>query len=110
MDGAYDTRAVAIIQSDGMGDCESRTARPPWHFGRAFWIRWSGYHPRSRVAATLLWFTGKTLPGCGMRCLKACGARIMARDPDRQTAEIHIRIALMNRVSALGTAEIVRVD
>ncbi|MEI4231660.1 hypothetical protein, partial [Roseovarius sp. D22-M7] len=29
--------------------------------------------------------------------------------PDCQTAEIHIRIALMNRFSALGTAEIVRV-
>jgi len=28
--------------------------------------------------------------------------------PDRQTAEIHIRIALMNRFSAPGTADIVR--
>ena len=44
-----------------------------------------------------------------MRCLKAFGDRIAARDPDRQTAELQIRIALMNRVSALGTAEIVRV-
>jgi len=43
-----------------------------------------------------------------MRCLKAFGERIAARDPDLQTAEIHIRIALMNRFSALGTAEIVR--
>ncbi len=67
------------------------------HFGRAFWKRWSGYHSRGRVEAR-------------MRCLKAFGARIMARDPDRQTAEIHHRRALMNRFSALGTAEIVRVD
>jgi len=44
-----------------------------------------------------------------MRCLKAFGDRIAARDPDRQTAEIQIRIALMNRFSALGTAEVVRV-
>ncbi len=44
-----------------------------------------------------------------MRCLKAFGERIMARDPDRRTAEIHIRIALVNRFNALGTAEIVRV-
>ena len=29
--------------------------------------------------------------------------------PDCQTAEIHIRIAPMNRFSALGTAEIIRV-
>ena len=44
-----------------------------------------------------------------MRCLKALGERIAARDPDCQTAEIQIRIALMNRFSALGAAEIVRV-
>lgn len=55
-----------------------------------------GYHVRSRIEAK-------------MRCLKAFGERIAARDPDRQTAEIQIRIALMNRFSALGTAEIVRV-
>ena len=51
----------------------------------------------------------KTTAGQRMRCLKSFGERIMARDPDRQTAEIHIRIALMNRSNALGTAEIVRV-
>ena len=44
-----------------------------------------------------------------MRYLKAFGGRIAARDPDRQTAEIQIRVALMNRFNALGTAEIVRV-
>ena len=44
-----------------------------------------------------------------MRCHKAFSERITARDYDRQTAEIHIRIALMNCFSALGTTEIVRV-
>lgn len=44
-----------------------------------------------------------------MRCLKSFGERIMARDLDRQTAEVHIRVALMNRFNALGTADIVRV-
>jgi hypothetical protein len=44
-----------------------------------------------------------------MRCLESFGERIAARDPDRQTAEIDIRIALMNRFNALGTAEILRV-
>jgi hypothetical protein len=44
-----------------------------------------------------------------MRCLKALGERIAARNPGRQTAEIQIHVALMNRFSALGTAEIVRV-
>ena len=44
-----------------------------------------------------------------MRCFKAFGERIAANHPDRQTAEVHIRIALTNCFSALGTAAIVRV-
>jgi hypothetical protein len=44
-----------------------------------------------------------------MRCSKAFGERIAARDPDSQTAEIQIRVALKNRSSALGTSKIVRV-
>ena len=43
------------------------------------------------------------------RTMQAFGARISARDPDRQTAETPIRVALMNRFFAPGTAEIVRV-
>lgn len=43
-----------------------------------------------------------------MRCLKACGERIAARDKNRQFAEIRIRTPLMNVFSALGTVEIVR--
>ena len=115
-DGAYDTRrchtailareATPIIPIRKNGrlwkeDCPAArvrndTLRATRHFGRAFWKRWTGYHARSRIEAK-------------MRCLKSFGERIMARDPDRQTAEIHIRIALMNRFNALGTAEIVRV-
>ena len=44
-----------------------------------------------------------------MRCLKAVGERIATRDPDRQTAQIQIRVALVNRFFAFGTTEIVRV-
>ena len=44
-----------------------------------------------------------------MRNLKPFSERIASRDPDRQTAEIHIRVASMNRFNALGTAEIERV-
>ncbi len=33
----------------------------------------------------------------------------MSRDPDRQTAEIQIRIAIMNRFSPLGRAESIAV-
>ena len=115
-DGAYDTRrchsaiidrqATPIIPIRKNGrpwkeDCpaakaRNETLRATKHYGRAFWKHWTGYHARSRVEAK-------------MRCLKAFGERIAARDPDRQTAEIHIRVALMNRFSALGTDEIVRV-
>lgn len=41
-----------------------------------------------------------------MNRLKLFGERIMSRDPDRQTAEIQIRIAIMNRFYTLGRAEI----
>jgi hypothetical protein len=51
----------------------------------------------------------QTTAGQWMRCLKALGERIAAKDPDRQTAEIQIRIALINRFNALGTSDIVRV-
>lgn len=64
-------------------------------FGRANWKKWSGYHRRSRVEAK-------------MRCLKLLGERIMAREFDRQDAEVQIRIALMNRFTSLGTPETVR--
>jgi hypothetical protein len=115
-DGAYDTRrchaaiidrqAIPIIPIRKNGrpwkdDCpaaiaRNETLRATRHYGRAFWKRWTGYHVRSRIEAK-------------MRCLKAFGERIAARDPDRQTAEIQIRVALINRFNALGTAEIVRV-
>ena len=112
-DGAYDTRrchaavvergadAVIPIRSNGRAwkeDCPAAIARneilrATRHLGRALWKRWAGYHVRSRVEAR-------------MNCLNAFGERIMSKDPDRQTAEIQIRIAIMNRFSGLGKAEI----
>ncbi len=44
-----------------------------------------------------------------MRCVKLLGKRLSARTPDRQTAELEIRAALLNRFTALGTPETVRV-
>lgn len=115
-DGAYDTcrchtaiidwQATPIIPIRKSGrlwkaDCpaarsRNETLRATRHYGRAFWKRWTGYHARNPIEAR-------------MRCLKSFGEHIAARDPDRQTAEIHIRIALMNRFNALGNAEIIRV-
>ena len=54
------------------------------------------YHARSRIEAK-------------MRCFKSTGERFASQDPDGQTAELHIRVALINRFNALGTAEIKRV-
>ena len=73
----------------------NETLRATRYYGSSFWKRWTGYHDRSRIEAR-------------MCCLKSFGERIAAPDLARQTAEIHIRIALMNRFAALGTAEIVR--
>jgi hypothetical protein len=44
-----------------------------------------------------------------MRCLKAFGEHIAAKHPDSQTAEIQIRITLINRFNALGTVKIGRI-
>lgn len=112
-DGAYDTRrchtaiiergadAVKPIRRNGRAwkeDCPAAVARneilrATRHLGRALWKQWAGYHVRSRVEAQ-------------MNRLKLFSERIMSRDPDRQTPEIQIRIAIMNRFSALGRAEI----
>jgi hypothetical protein len=115
-DGAYDTRrchtailehnakAIIPIRKNGRlwrEDCPAAIARNTIlrdvrEEGRAAWMRRNGYHVRSRAEAK-------------MRCLKAFEERIAARDPDRQPAEIHIRVAIINRFNALGTAEVARV-
>ncbi|WP_252737458.1 IS5 family transposase [Citreicella sp. C3M06] len=50
---------------------------------------WNGYHRRSRVETK-------------MHCVKLLGQRLMARDFDRQVAEIQVRIAVLNGYTALG--------
>ena len=37
-----------------------------------------------------------------MNCMKLLGRKLMARDFDRQTAELQVRIAILNRYTALG--------
>jgi len=37
-----------------------------------------------------------------MHCVKLLGQSLMARDFDRQVAQIHLRIAVLNRYTALG--------
>ena len=38
-----------------------------------------------------------------MHCVKLLGQRLMARDFDRQVAEVQVRIAVLNGYTALGT-------
>lgn len=61
------------------------------YLGRTIWKRRNEFHRRSRFETK-------------MHCLKLMGQSLMARDFDRQVAEIQIRIAVLNRYSALGIA------
>ncbi|THH34201.1 IS5/IS1182 family transposase, partial [Aliishimia ponticola] len=56
---------------------------------RAIRRRWSGYHRRSRVESK-------------MNCIKLLGQSLMARDFERQVAELQVRIAVLNGYTALG--------
>jgi Transposase DDE domain len=116
-DGAYDTKACheAIAQREAQAIIPVRkNAKKPWkenrpgacarneilratqRLGRAIWKRWSGYHRRSLVEAK-------------MRCVKLMGEWIMARDFDRQVAELQVRAAILDRFTWLGTPDTVRV-
>lgn len=109
-DGAYDTKSCheAIAQRGAQAIIPTRKNGKPWkdqrpgakarntilattrQLGRTIWKKWSGYHRRSLVEAK-------------MRCFKLLGERIMARDFDRQVAELQIRAAILNRFTRLGT-------
>jgi len=108
-DGAYDTRKChdAIADRGAAAIIPPRKNAKPWktvtagavarnealraskYLGRALWRRWSGYHRRSRVETK-------------MHCVKLLGQRLMARDFDRQVAELQVRVAVLNGFTALG--------
>ncbi len=108
-DGAYDTRKChnAIADRGAHAVIPPRKNAPFWkattagavarnealraskYLGRALWRNWSGCHRRSRVETK-------------MHCVKRLGQRLMARDLDRQVAEIQVRIAILNGYTALG--------
>ena len=108
-DGAFDTRkchdaiaargAAAIIpprknakawKPDTAGAvARNEILRTSKRLGRTIWRRWSGYHRRSRAETK-------------MHCVKLLGQSLMARDFDRQVAELQIRAAVLNRYTALG--------
>ena len=103
IDGADDTRKChdAIAERGAYAVIPPRKNAKPWktvtagamarneglraskHLSRALWRRWSGYHRRSRVETK-------------MHCVKLLGQRLMARDFDRQVAELQVCIAVLN--------------
>ena len=109
-DGAYDTKGCyeAIARRGAQAIIPTRKNAKPWkdrrpgadarnaildatrHLGRKIWKRWAGYHRRSLVETK-------------MRCFKLLGERVMARDFDRQVAELQVRAAILNRFTRLGT-------
>lgn len=58
------------------------------YLGRAIWRRWSRYHRRSQIESK-------------MNCIKLLGQSPMARDSERQVAELQVRIAVLNGYTAL---------
>jgi hypothetical protein len=94
-DGACDTRKCheAIAARDaytGAGAIARNDAvNAQRYLGRTLWRRWSGHHRRSRVETK-------------MHCMKLLGQSLMARDFERQVAEIQIRIAEQHRYTAHG--------
>ncbi|AXE31370.1 IS5 family transposase [Chromobacterium phragmitis] len=114
-DGAYDTKGCheAIAKRKAEALIPTRKNAKPWKenrlgahvrneilratrlLGRAIWRKWSGYHRRSLVETK-------------MRCFKRLGERVMARDFDRQVAELQVRAAILNRFTRLGTPMTVR--
>ena len=109
-DGAFDTLKChdAIAARGALAIIPLRKNAKPWkcdtpraisrndilrtskRFGRTIWRPWSRYHRRSRAETR-------------MHCVKLLGQRLSARDFDRQVAELHVRIAVLNGFTALGT-------
>ena len=109
-DGSYDTKSCheAIARRHADAIIPVRKNAKPWkmnrigatarneilratrRLGRTIWKKWSGYHRRSLVETK-------------MRCFKLLGERIMARDFDRQVAELQVRAAVLYRFTRLGT-------
>jgi hypothetical protein len=115
-DGAYDTRgchaavaarsACAVIpvrknarqwlENTPGTQARNETIRATRRLGRQVWRKWSGCHRRCLVETK-------------MRCFRRLGVRVMARDFDRQVAELQIRGAIPNRFTALATPQTQRV-
>lgn len=115
-DGTYDIRAchAAIAARGAYAVIPAHMNARPWlettpgayarneillairRLGRTIWRRWNG-HNRRRLIETK------------MPCFKLLGARILARDFERQVAELQIRTAILSRFTAVETSRTQRV-
>lgn len=91
-DAVIPVRKNATLWKENTEGAKARNEalRATKRLGLSIWKKWSDYHRRSLVETK-------------MRCFKLLGERVMARDFDRQVAELQIRAALLNRFTYLGT-------
>ena len=75
------TTAGAIARNEAVRACK--------YLARVLWRQLTGYHRRSRAEAK-------------MNCVKLLGQGLVPRDFYRQVAELQVRIAVLNRYTALG--------
>lgn len=73
--------AGAIVRNEAL-----RASRYP---GPAIWRKWSGYHRRRRTETK-------------MNCVWLPGQNLMARDCNRQVAELQVRASVLDGYTALG--------
>lgn len=108
-DGAYDSKAchAAIAQRGARAVVPPRKNGKPWkatlvgsgvrnealkacgRLGHTIWMKWSGYHRISLVENKMHGF-------------KRLCERVMTRTFERQVAELHVWVALLNRFIQLG--------
>lgn len=62
---------------------------------KLLWKAWNGYHRRSLVETKML-------------CIKRLGERVMSRTFERQVNGLHIRAAILNKFTELGSPQTAR--
>ena len=100
-DGAYDTRKCheAIAARRAHAVIPPRKNAKPWKPTSAGAIARNDAVNAQRYLGRTLW---RRRVETKMHCMKLLGQSVMARDFERQVAEIQIRIAVLNRYTALG--------
>lgn len=110
-DGAYDSERC----HEAIAQRQARATIPP----REGAVRWGGDHPRDAIVDAIdangrdRWKTDsgyhrRSLAENAINRLKGLGERLFSRVFERQVAEVHARIAIINRFTYLGMPRSVR--